>query len=48
MSWTEEIEKLYGCDAELQEKANKDGMKLIKYQCVNDHEFEFYNQMKLR
>ncbi len=24
------------------------GWKLIKYQCLNDNEFEFYNMMKLK
>lgn len=29
-------------------KAAKDGWKLIKYECLNDENFEFMNQMKLR
>jgi hypothetical protein len=29
-------------------EAARDGWKLIEYKCVNDPEFELYNQMKLR
>lgn len=29
-------------------EASKRGWKLIEYQCLNDPDFELYNQMKLR
>lgn len=29
-------------------EASKKGWKLIEYQCLNDPDFELYNQMKLR
>ena len=34
-------------DAEMLEIASKDGWKLIKYECVNDADFEFYLNMPL-
>jgi hypothetical protein len=35
-------------DDEMLSIANKDGWKLIKYQCLTDENFEFYNKMQLR
>lgn len=29
-------------------EASKNGWKLIEYKCINDSNFELYNQMKLR
>lgn len=37
LNWEEEIKE-----------ATKRGWKLIEYTCVNDPDFELYNQMKLR
>lgn len=34
-------------DDEIKE-ASKRGWKLIEYKCLNDSEFELYNQMRLR
>lgn len=45
-SWSEEDMKYI--DDEMLSIANKDGWKLIKYQCLTDEKFEFYNQMQLR
>lgn len=45
-SWSEEDMKYI--DDEMLSIANKDGWKLIKYQCLTDENFEFYNQMQLR
>lgn len=45
-SWSEEDMKYI--DDEMLSMANKDGWKLIKYQCLTDENFEFYNQMQLR
>ena len=44
-SWGEDSMKYL--DDELLAIAKKDGFKLIKYQCVNDDKFEFYNRMQL-
>lgn len=30
------------------DEAKKKGWKLIKYSCINDENFQFYNKMKLR
>ena len=45
-SWSEEDMKYI--DDEMLSIANKDGWKLIKYECLTDEKFEFYNQMQLR
>ncbi len=45
-SWDEETHKLI--DNEMLEIAKKDGWKLIKYQCINDDKFEFYNRMIIK
>ena len=45
-SWGENDMKYI--DKEMLSIANKDGWKLIKYQCLTDEKFEFYNQMQLR
>lgn len=44
-SWGENEMKYI--DAEMLQIANKDGWKLIKYECINDVGFEFYIKMKL-
>jgi hypothetical protein len=44
-SWDENQQKYI--DAEMIEKARKDNWKLIKYECLSDQEFEFYNLMKI-
>lgn len=33
---------------ELLDRAKSDGWKLIEYTCLNDPEFEFYQQMKIK
>lgn len=45
-SWDESQQKYV--DEEMLTKSSKDGWRLIKYECLNDSEFEFYNQIKLR
>ena len=45
-SWEEKDMKYI--DNEMLSIANKDGWKLIKYECLTDDKFEFYNQMQLR
>ncbi len=44
-SWGEELHKYV--DSEMIEKANRDNWKLIKYECLNDENFEFYDLMKI-
>lgn len=44
-SWDESQQKYV--DEEMIEKARKDNWKLIKYECLSDQEFEFYNLMKI-
>lgn len=44
--FSEEDVKTYFSESDLEE-ANKDGWKLIKFDCVNDKDFEFYNRMKI-
>ncbi len=45
-SWKEEDMKYI--DKEILDIANKDNWKLIKYQCINDDNFELNNLMQLR
>jgi len=45
-SWDEKDMKYI--DNEMLLIANKDGWKLIKYECLTDNKFEFYNKMQLR
>lgn len=47
-SWNEELHQIAGGDTLINEEANKEGWKLIKYECVNDEDFEFINKMRLR
>lgn len=50
-SWNEEEHKLYGGSSFTEENladARKRHWVLIKYECVNDPEFEIYRQMKLK
>lgn len=44
-SWGEEHQKIV--DEEMLEKAKRDNWKLIKYECINDESFEFYDLMKI-
>ena len=46
-SWDEETHKKH-IDEGIMKIASENNMKLIKYQCLTDENFEFYNQMKLR
>ncbi len=45
-SWEEETMKYI--DKGILDMADKDRWKLIKYQCINDDDFEFHNLMQLR
>lgn len=45
-SWDEETHLLV--DDEMLEIAERDGWKLIKYQCLTDEKFEFYNRMVIK
>lgn len=48
-SWTEEENKKYiSNDTEMMKKANEHNWKLIEYSCVNDENFNFCNQMKIK
>jgi len=51
-SWTQAEQDMYSKDPEINEKllkeAKEKGYKIIKYECLNDDDFEFFNQMKLR
>ena len=47
-SWGEEDQKLLGGDKVSLDGAKAGNWKLIKYQCLTDKEFEFYNMMKLK
>lgn len=44
-SWGEESQKFV--DDEMIKNARKDNWKLIKYECLNDPDFELYNRMKI-
>ncbi len=44
-SWDESQQKYV--DEEMLDKARKDNWKLIKYECLSDQKFEFYNLMKI-
>jgi Txe/YoeB family toxin of Txe-Axe toxin-antitoxin module len=44
-SWDEELQK--SCNELDLEQARNDGYKLIKYECLNDNEFELYSRMKV-
>lgn len=44
-SWDESQQKYV--DAEMIEEARKDNWRLIKYECLSDQKFEFYNMMKI-
>jgi len=46
-SWSEE-QYPNAIDEEMLKTATDKHWKLIKYQCVNEQEFEFYNRMKLK
>lgn len=45
-SWDEKENELV--DQEILDIAKKDGWKLIKYQCLTDDNFEFYNRMIIK
>lgn len=45
-SWDEEIQE--GLSEEIIKFANQKGFKLIEYTCINDPDFEFVDDMKLR
>ena len=45
-SWKEEDTKLI--DKEILDIATKDNWRLIKFQCINDDDFEFNHLMQLR
>lgn len=44
-SWNKDQQKYI--DEEMIESARKDNWKLIKYQCLTDDDFEFYNMMRI-
>ncbi len=48
-SWDEKTQQCLGdtINNELKDESYK-GCKMIKYECLNDTDFEFYNKMKLR
>lgn len=47
-SWNEETHNKYIADDEEElALARKDNWKLIKYQCLSDEKFEFYDLMKI-
>jgi len=45
-SWTNNENKYLTID--LLDRAAENNCVVIKYQCINDSKFEFYNMMKLR
>lgn len=45
-SWDEKTHEVI--DKGILDEANENGWKLIKYECINDKDFEFFNKMKLR
>lgn len=45
-SWDEETHKKYVA-ADMIDMPEATGWKLIKYSCVNDEKFEFYNMMQI-
>lgn len=45
-AWDKETNDKY-IDEEVLEQAKKDNYKLIKFECLNDENFEFYNLMKI-
>lgn len=47
-SWGDDIMSLNRLDDETKQKARAKGYVLIEYKCLNDQEFEFYKQMKLK
>jgi len=49
-SWDKpnEISHLHNFLLEGRQNAKESGWKLIEYTCLNDDEFKFYNQMKLK
>lgn len=46
-TWDNDTNEKFLTD-DLIDYANKGGFKLIEYKCVNDENFEFYNQMRLK
>lgn len=46
-SW-DEVDHEKFIDEEVIVEANKNGSKLIKFECINDKDFEFYHRMKLK
>lgn len=44
-SWDEEMQELVSAD--MQQHARTNNWKLIKYQCLNDEDFSFYNLMQV-
>ena len=48
-SWDEDMHKsAFKGEEEIRQIADKRKAKLIKYECLNDDEFEFNNYMKLK
>ncbi len=45
-SWDEETQQKYLKQEEI-DNSRSEGWKLIKYKCLSDEEFEFYNIMKV-
>jgi hypothetical protein len=44
-SW--DIDSMKYIDRDMLKLAKEDGWKLIKYECLTDDDFEFYNKMQL-
>lgn len=50
-SWDEQTHQEWGVgipNDELIKARKEEGVVLLKYECLNDPDFELYNQMKLR
>ena len=47
-SWGQKEMDIVNTDSKLLSEARQRGSVIIEYRCINDPEFEFYQQMKLK